>query len=94
MGGQSNADQFVRFYTAPGLNHCAGGPGADSADLLTALDRWVTRGRGPNTLTARKVDAASGATLLSRPLCVYPAYPHYKGYGDINSASSFVCKEP
>ncbi len=93
MGGQSNTDQFVRFYTAPGVNHCAGGPGADTADLLTPLDRWVSHGRGPETLKARKLDA-NGATLLSRPLCVYPEYPRYKGKGDPNAASSFKCTEP
>ena len=94
MGGQSNTDQFVRFYTAPGVNHCGGGPGADSADLLTALDRWVTRHREPETLKARQIDPATGATVLSRPLCVYPAYPRYKGKGDPNDASNFKCTEP
>ncbi len=94
MGGQSNTDSFVRYYTAPGVNHCAGGPGADSADLLKALDRWVTRGREPETLIASKVDPATGAAQLTRPLCVYPAYPRYKGRGDPNHASSFRCTEP
>ncbi len=94
MGGQANTDGFVRFYTAPGVDHCAGGPGADTADLLTALDAWVTRGRAPGTLTAAKLDPATGATLLTRPLCRYPQYPRYKGRGDPNSASSFACSEP
>jgi feruloyl esterase len=94
LGGQSNTDQFVRFYTAPGVNHCAGGPGADTADLLSALDQWVTRGRGPGTLTATKFDPSTGTALLSRPLCVYPAYPRYKGRGDPNAASSFACTTP
>ena len=92
MGGQSNTDQFVRFYTAPGVNHCAGGPGADTADLLSALDRWVSRRHEPKTLKARKVDG-NGATVLSRPLCVYPEYPRYRGKGDPNLASSFKCTE-
>jgi hypothetical protein len=91
MGGQSNTDQFVRFYTAPGVNHCAGGPGADTADLLKALDRWVTRDREPETLRARQIDPATGLTVLSRPLCVFPGYPRYKGHGDPNLASSFKC---
>ncbi len=94
MGGQANTDGFVRYYTAPGVNHCAGGPGADSADLLTALDAWVTRGRAPGTLTAAKVDPATGSTLLTRPLCRYPQYPRYKGSGDPNAAASFSCSEP
>jgi len=94
MGGQANTDPFVRFYVAPGVDHCAGGPGADNADLLTALDRWVTRGRAPGTLTASKLDPNTGATILTRPLCVYPAYPRYKGRGDVNSAASFTCAAP
>jgi feruloyl esterase len=94
MGGQANTDQFVRFYTAPGVNHCAGGPGADTADLLGALDRWVTRGRAPGVLVAKKIDTASGATLFSRPLCIYPAYPRYNGRGNPDSALSFTCTTP
>jgi feruloyl esterase len=49
------------------------------------------RGRGPGELTAAKVDPTSGATILTRPLCIYPAYPRYKGRGDPNKASSFTC---
>ena len=94
LGGQANADTFVRYYTAPGVNHCAGGPGADSADLLTALDLWVTRRIPPGTLTASKIDAATGQTLLTRPLCRYPAYPKYKGSGDVNDAANFSCAAP
>ncbi len=92
-GGRANADHFLRYYLAPGVNHCAGGPGADRADLLAALDDWVTKRRAPSTLQATRVDA-SGATVLSRPLCVYPQYPRYNGSGDVNSASSFTCMEP
>lgn len=94
MGGRHNAEQFLRYYLAPGVNHCAGGPGADSADLLSALDRWVTRGKAPGTLQASKLDPATGATLLTRPLCEYPEYPRYKGRGDVNSASSYRCEHP
>ena len=91
VGGAANTEQFMRFYVAPGVDHCAGGPGADQVDLLTPLDRWVTRGRAPGELTAAKVDPSTGATLLTRPLCIYPAYPRYKGHGDPNKASSFIC---
>jgi hypothetical protein len=94
VGGQANADQFVRFYVAPGVNHCAGGPGADSTDLLSALDAWVTKGRGPGTLSAVKRDPGTGATVLTRPLCIYPAYPRYNGTGDVSAASSYTCTAP
>ena len=94
VGGRANADQFARFYIAPGVNHCAGGPGADSTDLLSALDQWVTRQRAPGTLSAVQRDATTGTVVLSRPLCVYPEYPRYKGNGDVNAASSFSCTAP
>ena len=55
MGGQAAADSFVRYYIAPGVNHCSGGPGADNADLLAALDSWVDKGTAPGTLTANKI---------------------------------------
>jgi Tannase and feruloyl esterase len=76
--GPANADASTRFYVAPGVGHCAGGPGADTADLLTALDRWVTKGVAPATLTAEKRDA-TGALTFARPLCQYPQYPRYTG---------------
>ncbi len=94
VGGQANADQFVRYYIAPGVNHCAGGPGADSADLLSALDAWVSKGHAPKTLKARRVDAVTGETVLTRPLCVYPTYPRYDGKGDPNLARNYDCTAP
>jgi Tannase and feruloyl esterase len=94
VGGQANADQFVRYYVAPGVDHCAGGPGADTADLLSALNDWVTKRKPPGTLLAKKLNATTGATVLSRPLCVYPQYPRYKGSGDVNAAASFACTAP
>ena len=54
--GRSNAAAATRFYVAPGVNHCRGGPGADQTDLLTALDRWVTEGKAPGVLLAQKRD--------------------------------------
>ncbi len=77
--GAASVDTFARLYIAPGVNHCSGGPGADSADLLTALDNWVVNGTAPGTLTAQKLNAATGATDFSRPLCQYPQYPKYTG---------------
>lgn len=79
VGGQNAADAFMRFYIAPGVDHCAGGRGADTADLLTALDGWVTGKAAPGTLTAQKLDPASGAVQFERPLCQYPKYPRYTG---------------
>jgi hypothetical protein len=54
----------------------------------------VTKGRGPGTLSAVKRDPGTGATVLSRPLCIYPAYPRYNGSGDVSAASSYTCTAP
>ena len=97
VGGQGTADTFVRYYVAPGVNHCTGGPGADSTDLLTALDAWVTKGAAPETLTAQKL-AIDGSTELARPLCRYPLVPRYSGPANdpaaARLATNFVCAVP
>ena len=95
--GATNADASTRFYVAPGVDHCAGGPGADSTDLLTALDQWVTKGAAPATLTAEKRDA-SGALTFARPLCQYPQYPRYTGPANdaaaAKLATNYTCTAP
>ena len=94
-GGQKTADGFVEYFPAPGVNHCAGGAGPDTVDLLSALDVWVEHGTAPSGqgLTLRKINA-SGQAALSRPLCKYPRYPRYNGTGDANQATSFTCTAP
>lgn len=91
--GQQKADETVELFLAPGVGHCYGGPGADKVDLLKAMSTWVEQGvpASEQKLVQRKVDAASGATVLARPMCKYPAYPRYKGAGDVNDAASFDC---
>ena len=93
-GGAAAADASTRCYVAPGVNHCSGGPGADTSDLLTALDQWVTKSKAPSTLVAEKRDA-EGAVVLSRPLCQYPQYPRYTGPANdaaaSKSAANYTC---
>jgi feruloyl esterase len=87
--GRANLDSFLRFYLVPGLSH---GFGTFNAryDGLAALDRWVETGAAPGIMTA--VDANPGAHR-SRPLCLYPAWPRYKGSGSPDDADSFSCVE-
>jgi hypothetical protein len=86
----------VRCSSAPGVDHCAGGPGADTSDLLAALDGWVVNSTAPATLTATKV--VSGAVTFSRPLCRYPQYPRYTGPANnaqaATVASNYTCTSP
>ncbi|MEO8306903.1 MAG: tannase/feruloyl esterase family alpha/beta hydrolase [Pseudomonadota bacterium] len=80
-----------RLYIAPGVNHCGGGDGADSIDMLGALIQWVESGKAPGTLLAVKRDAASGKVRFTRPLCQFPAWPRYRGSGDPADAATFSC---
>ena len=94
-GGQAQADTFVEYFPAPGVNHCGGGPGADRVNLLPALEAWVERGVPPSQagLVATK-HATCGRAVLSRPLCKAPHYPRYDGHGDPTRAESFSCVAP
>lgn len=91
--GQAKADQTVELFLAPGVGHCAGGPGADKVDLLKAMATWVEQGvpASAQGLVQRKLEAGTGATALARPMCKYPAYPRYKGAGNTKDAASFDC---
>jgi feruloyl esterase len=86
-GGQTDLDGFLRFYVIPGLSH---GFGVFNAkyDGLGEIDRWVESGRAPGELVA--VDGNKDARR-DRPMCLFPAWPRYKGAGSIDSAASFAC---
>ena len=92
IGRSGNAATNARLYTPPGVQHCGGGAGADSFDLIGAMREWVEDGRAPGTLTALKLDR-TGTVLFGRPLCEYPAYPRYIG-GDPNAVAGFRCEDP
>ncbi len=96
-GGQAQADTFVEYFPAPGVHHCGGipGPGPNQVDWLSALETWVERGVPPSRtpLLAHKPDA-TGAPVLSRPVCKYPLYPRYSGSGNPNLAEHFTCVAP
>ncbi|MGY1682483.1 tannase/feruloyl esterase family alpha/beta hydrolase [Geodermatophilus sp. SYSU D01176] len=87
--GQRKVDAFARFYLVPGANHAnLATPFAAGWDSLTALDRWVTGNAAPADPVVR--DTNPGATR-TRPLCQYPAYPHFRGTGSPDEAASFDC---
>ena len=96
--GQARADQFIRFYVTPGVNHPGNGVMSSGAavpakvDLLGALDGWVDTSNAPGELVQVTQEAkAPFKVAASRPMCLYPSYPRYKGEGDPNEASSFAC---
>jgi len=89
LGGAANAEQTIRTYFPPGVNHCGGGAGAGNFNYLEALDKWVTGNESPDGKKVARI--VNGAETLSRPLCAYPNYPQYVGTGDMTKAENFRC---
>src|SRR5262245_685787 len=76
---------YARLYMAPGVFHCAGGPGPNVFDVLTPLVTWVETGVAPETIVATKfVNDTAPTVQMTRPLCVYPKVPRYNGSGSTN----------
>jgi feruloyl esterase len=88
--GTDKVNGFARMITTPGVGHVMDGPGPQTMDLIDAMDQWVEAGQAPDNLVASKL-AADGAVLYQRPMCQYPAFPRYKGTGDMTKATSFTC---
>ena len=86
------ADDGVRLFMVPGMNHCAGGVGTDTFDLVAALDRWLSDDAAPQRVEAARV--VRGETVRTRPLCAYPAVAVYDGSGSTDAAENFVCRAP
>ena len=101
MMGTTKVDAFARLYMVPGMDHCGGGTGTSSFELVTTLANWVEKGIAPNStqaadtpIASRAANTAAGLTARTRPLCPYPKFARYSGSGDIDTASSFVCVAP
>lgn len=107
--GQEKTTRFVRLYMVPGMQHCIGGPGATwfgqlgtvTADgpkqgIFDALEQWVEKDAAPGDIVATKYtgDNPTKPVQMTRPLCPYPQIAKYKGSGDTNNYTSFVCEQP
>lgn len=101
QGGKS--DSFARYFPVPGMAHCSGGPATDQFDLLSPLVKWVEQGVAPQNVVASARGAgnpggvntelpADWSANRTRPLCSHPLVATYKGSGDIENASSFICR--
>ena len=108
--GAAKVDSFLRLYMAPGVEHCAGGPGPSSFGqfglptakgskygLFDSLVDWVEKGSPDKEIFATKYapgDGGSMKVVMTRPLCAYPQIVKYSGSGDTNDAASFTCAAP
>jgi feruloyl esterase len=107
--GLAERDSFLRLFMVPGMQHCGGGPGPDvfgqggsspvndaQHNIYLALEQWVEKGTAPSSVIASKLASGGspGAVQETRPLCPFPQSAKYKGSGDTNDASNFVCAPP
>jgi feruloyl esterase len=72
------------------MDHCSGGEGAWQVDWLGALDQWVESGRPPEALPGTHPQGKA----FTRPTCVWPQLPKYKGAGDTADAANYQCAAP
>jgi len=91
-GKSAKASDSVRLFMVPGMDHCAGGEGPNTFDMLGALEAWVEQGKVPESIIASHV--TDGKVDRTRPLCPYPQIAVYKGSGSTNEAANFSCKAP
>jgi len=98
--GQAAVDRSMRLYVSPSSTHSGNARSVTdrstvptTVDLLDALDRWVTAGVAPPDAIVQtaKAPLPPFAPQASRPMCRYPAYPHYVG-GDRLQAASYACR--
>ncbi len=95
---------FYRLFLVPGMQHCSGGPGANTFgqgapladadhDVIKALEAWVEQGKAPDQIIATKYtnDDPTQPALFTRPLCPYPALARWNGTGDSTDAANWSC---
>ena len=108
--GEPKTESFLRLYMAPGVEHCAGGPGPSAFGQLgiptakdpkfgifDSLQNWVEKGIPAADVIATKYapdEHGENKVVMTRPLCPYPAIAKYNGSGDPNGAASFACTKP
>jgi feruloyl esterase len=92
LAHDKTADEDVRLFMMPGVEHCFGGPGPSFVNFLTEIDKWVESGEAPDQTIAYWLDEKMQPNG-SRPVCAYPQVANYDGSGDPRDASSFSCVE-
>jgi feruloyl esterase len=90
--GVRDTREFYRLFMVPGMQHCGGGPGPSTFNMLEALDQWVDRGVAPEKIIASHL--TNGVVDRTRPLCPYPMEAQWTGTGSTDKAENFVCGLP
>ena len=107
QGAVKETQNFARLFMAPGVTHCAGGPGANvfngpdnlggpedsDHDVFLALRQWVEQGIAPARIIGTKYvnDNPASGVAFARPMCPYPQQARYRGAGATTDATNFTC---
>jgi feruloyl esterase len=87
----TSLQSFYRLFMIPGMLHCAGGPGTDQYDMLSALERWVEANEPPDAIPASHLNA-DGSVGFTRPLCPYPQKATWTGSAPTTDARNYRCE--
>jgi hypothetical protein len=87
-GGAQEVEQFARLFLAPGVGHCGGGDGPSPVGPFETLVNWVEKGVAPDTVPASR--QRQDGTVMSRPLCAYPAIARWSGKGSADDAVNYA----
>ncbi|KAI6777941.1 uncharacterized protein J7T54_003186 [Emericellopsis cladophorae] len=68
-GISPDVQDFYRYFEAPGIEHCTGGPSQVPTKLFKQLQAWVEEGVAPD---ASDVQIKVGCATHKRILCAYP----------------------
>ncbi len=99
--GPANAEASARLYVSPASTHTGTAQSVTTkaavptmVDLLDVLDAWVSQGKTPPDSLVQTSHAAQApfAVQASRPMCRFPAYPHFLG-GQTHLAASYACRK-
>jgi feruloyl esterase len=89
VGGEGTLSKSHRLFLIPGMEHCGGGEGTGTFNLLAEVDNWVVTGKPPDSIPASRV--RDGKVDRTRPLCPYPKQAVYSGRGSTDDAANFSC---
>jgi feruloyl esterase len=87
--GKNKTANSIALFMIPGMNHCSGGPGADTFDKVKVIEEWVEKGKKPTKIIASH--STNGKVDKTHPLCPFGQVAKYNGSGDVNDAASFSC---
>ncbi len=90
--GAKPVAESMRFFMVPGMGHGPGTAGEENFnfDALSIIEQWKQIGKAPDQLIVDHYK--NGMAVGKRLVCQYPKVAVYRGSGNTEDPSSFVCK--